>query len=918
MGKIFQKLVDVRPGEARRVFIMAGHIFAIIAAYNVLKPMTRSLFVTHLGLQQLPLLYIVLALSTGIFVVFYLRLSSLLKLNKLINLTTMVLISNLVVFWYLLHLNVASPILYYVFFIWTSLFGVLTPTQFWLLANLLFDARAAKRLFSFLGAFAILGGIAGGYAARFLVTTLGGTPNLAFVCMGLLLTTVVFVNLAWRWRDPDIEKSSRRQTQSTHSHKIIGEVFSLIQGSRHLWLLIGIIGLMVIVVQIADFQFTAYGSQTSTGTDDLTGFLGFWVSNMSILALVFQLFFSNAIIRRFGVSATVLFLPLVLMLSSLWVFFGYGLVSILTLKLGDGAFRHSINKVGIELLFLPIPSEVKKKTKAFIDMFVDRLGRGIGGVLLLIFYSGLGFSVPQISLVALFLTVIWLALAIAGYREYVNSFRQALARRQIDTDMLSVSIKDQATINSLIVSLASKNERQIVYALQLLESVDGVDLVPPLLPLLQHSSCEIRVLALRLLQDRGDDTLLPKVEPLLRDEDMDVRREAVHFYAKYGKDSAEFITQGLKDEDAGLRGAALYYLAEKPELAEKLLRPELFESFLKSDAHGRGVVADALGMLDDALYYPYLERLLNDPAPEVKSRAIRSVGRTKAQDFIPRLVDFLKDRRFRKAARQALACHGESILGTLVAYMNDKQVNIEIRTQIPRVLVLIEHERCIEVLLDSLNEENEALRYQIIKALNKLRDRMPSAGFDDRVDDALNDEIKRYFKILATLQLTCDRDDRQRQHFDLLRRALQERLDDHINRIFRLLGLRYQPKDIYNAYAATISQNSAVRANAIEFLDNILSKRLKEVLLPIVEELPPEQVLQQADGFVGVEFETQKEALHYLLSNGDPWLRTCALYGIGKSGLAAEFRSLILQAQQEDNYVVRETAELVMKQFIEA
>ena len=127
-------------------------------------------------------------------------------------------------------------------------------------------------------------------------------------------------------------------------------------------------------------------------------------------------------------------------------------------------------------------------------------------------------------------------------------------------------------INSLIISLASTNERQVIYALRMLESVEGVELISPLRPLL-HSrySKEVRLLALRLLQEHGDDSLLPEIEPLLRDNDAAVRLQAVRFYVKFSKSSAEELLQSwLHEEDFGLRGAALQYLAENAEAASNL------------------------------------------------------------------------------------------------------------------------------------------------------------------------------------------------------------------------------------------------------------------------------------------------------------------------------------------------------------
>lgn len=919
MTSFLKNSIDIRKGERQRTWIMFGYIFLLIASYYILKTMTRSLFMKRLGADQLPVVYMMVAITVGIVAMIYVRLSANIRLDRLIRYTSLVLASNLVVFWWLFHLDWTSPVLFYGFYIWVSIYGILTTTQFWLLANYVFDAREAKRLFAILTAGAILGGIFGGYLTSATVKHIGGTANLSSLCLGFLLVTIYLMQSVWRLQvQSDKSVLKRPSPQGKQQSKLINrEVFALIRNSRHLAFLVGIIAMTVLVPQIVDFQFNTYANDAIAGTDNLTEFLGFWLSNISVISLIFQLLFAGAIVRNFGVGAALLFLPLGLLGGSLWVLFGYGLGSILAVKITDGAFRYSINQVGTELLFLPIPSDVKNKTKAFVDMFADRLARGLGGLLLLIFYTWLGFSVAQISIIVLALIAIWLVLALSVRSEYVNSFRQALQKRRIDTEFITTSIKDEATIDTLIAALASRNERQVVYSLKLLDSVAGVDLISPLRPLLKHRSPEVRVLTLQLLRKHADDQLLPEVEPLLQDSDDEVRREAVRYFILHGdKPAAELVAGWLSKGDRNLRGAALHCAAENEELATELLTPEFIESFLRAGGDAQQQVADALGMINDPSYYPLLMELMEDSNPEVRVKAINSAGRTRSAAFVSSLIHHLGWRSDRKAAREALAAYGDSAIDILAQQMKDERVAGAIRLNIPRVLGLIGSQRSVEVLLESLLDSDNGLRYQIVKALNKLRARFSELHFDQRVEEGLLQEIRDYYQILATVYFSSHHErDENNASSDLLRRALRERLDDHLELIFRLLGLRYSPRDIYNAFAATISSNRSLRANAIEFLDNILSTRHKKLLIPLVEELPIEQVLQSADGLLEVRFENRVEALKNLVLGSDPWLRACALYEIGSSGLLPQLVPVVEQAKQAQHDLVQETASVVLDRY---
>lgn len=897
---------------------MASYIFIIIASYNVLKPMTRSLFVSNMGLQQMPVLYMMLAVVVGVFMVFYLRFSARLRLDRLINYTTIILMATLLLFWWLLQLEIQSRLLYYGLFIWASIYGMVTTTQFWLLANYVFNSREAKRLFPILIASALSGAIMGGYATHFLVKQIGGTANLAFFCIALLLIALVCINAGWRNRvqASDLRRRPHPPQDPQNSFKIIAEATSLIKNSRHLTYLLGIVVLTYVVVQIADFQFIAFASQEMVSLDALTGFLGFWISNLSVIALIFQFMFANLILQKFGVKVTILFLPLALLITSLSVFLSYGLIAILAMKVSDGAFRHSINRVGMELLYLPLPAEVKNKTKALLDMLADRFARGMAGVLLLIFFTGLGLSVAQISLVSLALISLWLVLVVLTAREYVNSFRQAIAKRNIDLESVSVSIKEQDTIATLLTALESKNERQVVYALQLLQSVSDIKLSGYLKQnLFQHNSPEVRHHTLQLVYQHKLKNLLAPVQPLLNDADENVRREAVRIVAEFSQDGPEALISGwLQADDCKFRGAALYYLAENGELARKLLSPEAIQSFLKGDQEARSQIAGALGILRDKSTYRYLFELLQDGDEKVKMRAIQSAGMTADKEFVQVLITNLDYHAFREPAREALARYGDRVTPELAEALQNEDVPLASRVNITKVLSRIASQRAVEILLALLDRPDESLRYHTIKALNKLRKRLPDLTFDRRVDTALKAELKRYFRILAILHSSeMEENGRHSAGVNLLQQALQERLDDHLERIFRLLGLRYPPRDIYNAFAASTSDNMSVRANAVEFLDNILSKEVKRVLLPIVEDWPVEQVLQRADGYLDIEIGNHTEALHYLIAGEDEWLRACALYVVGNSDLANAFQHQIEKARTAQSLLVKETAEHLVR-----
>jgi len=69
----------------------------------------------------------------------------------------------------------------------------------------------------------------------------------------------------------------------------------------------------------------------------------------------------------------------------------------------------------------------------------------------------------------------------------------------------------------------------------------------------------------------------------------------------------------------------------------------------------------------------------------------------------------------------------------------------------------------------------------------------------------------------------------------LLTRALRERLDQRLERVFRLVALIYPPHDIYSVYY-NCKVKPALRASAVEFLDNLLTADLQSTVVPCLED----------------------------------------------------------------------------------
>ena len=99
----------------------------------------------------------------------------------------------------------------------------------------------------------------------------------------------------------------------------------------------------------------------------------------------------------------------------------------------DRSLRYTVDKTTREILFLPLPTDVKLQAKPFVDVTVDRMAKGVGALILLVLIKpwGLNLGWQQLSYATLVLVAVWFVMSIRAKREYVASFRRSIEQQDV-------------------------------------------------------------------------------------------------------------------------------------------------------------------------------------------------------------------------------------------------------------------------------------------------------------------------------------------------------------------------------------------------------------------------------------------------------------------------------------------------------
>lgn len=165
-----------------------------------------------------------------------------------------------------------------------------------------------------------------------------------------------------------------------------------------------------------------------------------------------------------------------------------------------------------------------------------------------------------------------------------------------------------------------------------------------------------------------------------------------------------------------------------------------------------------------------------------------------------------------------------------------------------------------------LDESNVPVRHQIIKALNKIRQKVTSPAFNkEKLKENVYLEARRYALLNQSLSVI------NLSHHPTLCELVGEEISKSFENVFRLLGLVYDADDIYNVYKGIKSGEEALVSESIEFLDNLMEWEIRKDLMPLFEsELTEEQEYGDFEDMI----QSKQEAIHFLASLSHPVLQS--------------------------------------------
>ncbi|HEY4363995.1 MAG TPA: hypothetical protein VGN17_23700 [Bryobacteraceae bacterium] len=224
--------------------------------------------------------------------------------------------------------------------------------------------------------------------------------------------------------------------------------------------------------------------------------------------------------------------------------------------------------------------------------------------------------------------------------------------------------------------------------------------------------------------------------------------------------------------------------------------------------------------------------VLNDPAlrrlaelrsgdPARITAALRH-AETLEPVVVPQVIELLDRDDVAQSAYLALTKSGDRIAGQLVDALQNTATPYNIRKRLPKVLASCQSRVAWDGLMAHLTDDRFDVRGRCAKALERILAKKPE--FRPHAD-AIFEVVQQ--ELATTQKITHSRGPDSGIRMD---EALKDRAAKSISHIFTLLGLVLPPQPVRLAFRALRAEDGKLHGVALEYLDSVLPRALREQL----------------------------------------------------------------------------------------
>jgi len=890
---------NVRKDESLHVTYLLFHYFFQGIGLALLFTVASAMFLAHFSVEELPLVFIcssICMLGLGKVSEIAGRHWSTPQTLKAIT----IFITGTVFILYLATVNftwIWIPIALYICY---QVIESQIDTEFWSLSSNIFDVRQAKRLYGLISVGDVPAKLLGFLSIEWLAPRIG-IPNLILISTASFMVGAILLNRLLSKIKPhhfehnsggrNQESVARDQEEHIKQYNFFGFRINSKGKARSIIirffqsdfvLVLSILYFVgAVTLTFTEFSFLAGVEHKFHTEEELANFFAYVGTIVNTIIIICKLFVSSKAIERLGVRRSLVLLPSFIAIACITIAITWGVIGkespllwiFASMVIFNDVFKAVLYQPLFLALFQPLPTQIRHHAHNIINDFVGPIGLFISGLAL---YIGLriydNINLYKIDYLLLGLAIVWIIMVLITSKKYMTALRSAINNRLIDDRQLKLG--DEKSINILKAKLKSSRPDEVIYTAEMLSKTlpEVFELSVP--ALLVHEVQEVRIYVLNKIDELklkvGSEELYRLI---ISDSSIKVRELAVKIYCSLYEDIVDRITPMLDHPQLVVRSAAIKGFLKSGDLEAVIIGGQQLLLMLQSKGEQLVAAINIIGDLGFKNYYKPLLELLHHEEYQVRVAAIEACGSIDNPKLIPYLVPCLADKTLKKITLNSLSLLGEPVLEYIMApEFENKYIEETIK-----LCARIGSDKSTEIIfLKYFNTAKAEILDEVLKALNRLN--FDRKTYHHSIETKLNEELHLGHSYLLMLSF-LEHEEKTGPVYN----ALNEGFKNLKTRLFLLLALIYDRKTIGKARNASFSSRKEMRANALEYLDNVVGRELKLKLFPLLEEISiDEKLTLLAKVYTGHSSITFKDVLSKILtpdnSNFLLWTKAITIY----------------------------------------
>lgn len=663
MKQSLYKALNIREQEAPLVFRLLLLQFALGLATSFLVTASYSFLLYKYNIQQVPLVYVVVALImfpvNGLYVRLDLKLSAR-KLLELVILIATLSIPILVSVWQITK-AVWLPM---VIVAWNVSLYMLVGYAYWGMASLLFNVRESRRIFSVIGSGDLPAKILGYWAISVFSPVVGIEGTMLF---SLIFYGLAFVITRRYFASGKIDWENFESHQHTYTHEHHDKWWMRIFESSLIMRIAMLSMLAYAVTHLSEFTFLSEIKARFDSSSDILKFISTFFAIGRMLALVMKLLLSSRIINGLGLSRSIAFTPIFILLMAAGIIsfsmasahaqlylYGFGVLFMVSELL-----RSVIQEPTFFILFQPLNIHLRLKGHVVAKGYVYPPVLFVLGLSLWWWMNHFhAISIPLVLGITIAIALLWIAII-----PFIAKAYQKAVERSIEKGFfsgVSLFLQNDKVEKLLLEKVTFGKEEERIHALHLLNKSDYAGLEKLVLALLPSAAPNTRLQLIGIIADKNYKSAIPLLHQLQQSAQTEQQETVV--FATLCKIDGDFLQQTIQ-RFATLPAQQKRAILEAFPQQHHLLPQHFFDEILSAALEQQDAAENLMAVLEfgpKEWQEKVFQSLFNKALPtQVHAKLLRMAGKMEKTEYLPRILDALPMLTLSSAAKDALIAMGD-------------------------------------------------------------------------------------------------------------------------------------------------------------------------------------------------------------------------------------------------------------------